>query len=63
MHQAQKAELRKYYENRKYIPLDMRPKKTRAIRKKLTKAQASKMTVKAAKKAKHFPLRKYAIRA
>jgi large subunit ribosomal protein L35e len=63
MHQGQKAELRKYYEGKKYIPLDMRPKKTRALRRKLTKAQTSKLTVKGAKKAKHFPLKKYAVKA
>jgi large subunit ribosomal protein L35e len=41
----------------------MRPKKTRALRRKLTKAQTSKLTVKGAKKAKHFPLKKYAVKA
>lgn len=37
--QTQKAALRKAYENKKYLPLDLRPKKTRAIRRRLTKHQ------------------------
>jgi len=40
-----------------------REKKTRAIRRRLTKEQASKMTLKAKNKAKHFPKRKYAVKA
>lgn len=59
--QAKKADLRKFYADKKYAPLDIRPKQTRAIRKRLTKAQANKKTEKAMKKAKHFPLRKYAV--
>lgn len=61
MNQAKKADLRKYYADKKYSPLDIRPKATRAIRKRLSKAQARKVTVKQAKKDAHFPLRKYAV--
>jgi large subunit ribosomal protein L35e len=39
--QKQKAALREAYKNKKYQPLDLRPKKTRAIRGKLTKHQVS----------------------
>ncbi|CAB0044717.1 unnamed protein product, partial [Trichogramma brassicae] len=46
MHQKQKENLRLLYKNKKYIPLDLRPKKTRAIRKKLTPHQASRKTIK-----------------
>lgn len=42
----------------KYVPIDLRAKKTRAIRRRLTKAQAGAKTEKAAKKARAFPLRK-----
>ena len=59
--QAKKADLRKFYADKKYAPLDIRPKASRAIRKRLTKAQAAKVTVKQAKKDAHFPLRKYAV--
>ena len=37
--QKQKSALREVYKNKKYIPLDLRPKKTRAIRRRLTKKQ------------------------
>ena len=33
MHQKQKENLRKFYKGKKYKPVDLRPKKTRAIRK------------------------------
>merc|ERR1711890_184133 len=36
MHQKQKENLGKFYRGKKYKPLDLRPKKTRAIRKALT---------------------------
>lgn len=37
--QKQKAALREAYKNKKLLPLDLRPKKTRAIRRRLTKHQ------------------------
>lgn len=37
--QKQKSALREAYKNKKFIPLDLRPKKTRAIRRRLTKHQ------------------------
>ncbi|KAF8396719.1 hypothetical protein HHK36_018348 [Tetracentron sinense] len=37
--QKQKAALREAYKKKKFLPLDLRPKKTRAIRKRLTKHQ------------------------
>ncbi|KAK2989678.1 hypothetical protein RJ640_015527 [Escallonia rubra] len=60
--QKQKAVLREAYKNKKYLPLDLRPKKTRAIRRRLTKHQASLKTEREKKKEKYFPLRKYAIK-
>merc|ERR1712128_392341 len=33
LHQKQKENLRKFYKGKKYKPIDLRPKKTRAIRK------------------------------
>jgi len=47
----------------KYLPLDLRVKKTRAIRKRLTKAQTSAKTVKETKRAAYFPMRKYAVKS
>ncbi|KAF3959176.1 hypothetical protein CMV_015995 [Castanea mollissima] len=56
--QKQKSALREVYKNKKYIPLDLRPKKTRAIRRRLTKKQASLKTEREKKKEMYFPLRK-----
>ncbi|WZZ42145.1 hypothetical protein YC2023_038404 [Brassica napus] len=39
--QKQKSALREAYKNKKFIPLDLRSKKTRAIRRRLTKHQVS----------------------
>merc|ERR1712019_111656 len=61
--QNQKAALQKAYEGKQYKPLDLRVKKTRAIRKALTKEQKSLKTVKEQKKAAQFSLRKCAIKA
>jgi large subunit ribosomal protein L35e len=44
MSQKQKSALRDAYKNKKYLPLDLRPKKTRAIRRRLTKHQVSSYT-------------------
>lgn len=62
MQQKQKAALREVYKNKKLMPLDLRPKKTRAIRRRLTKHQASLKTEREKKKEKYFPMRKYAIK-
>ena len=48
----------------KYMPLDLRPKKTRAIRRRLTKTQSKLVTEKAKKKALYFPSnRRFAVKA
>ncbi|TYK05757.1 60S ribosomal protein L35 [Cucumis melo var. makuwa] len=60
--QKQKAALREAYKKKKLLPLDLRPKKTRAIRRRLTKHQASLKTERQKKKELYFPLRKYAIK-
>ena len=53
----------KYISQGTGLPKEYREKKTRAIRRRLTKDQASKRTVKATKKAQNFPARKYAVRS
>ncbi|CAF2123382.1 hypothetical protein HID58_010042 [Brassica napus] len=60
--QKQKLALREAYKNKKFLPLDLRPKKTRAIRRRLTKHQASLKTEREKKKEMYFPIRKYAIK-
>ncbi|KAH9570655.1 hypothetical protein CY35_02G052700 [Sphagnum magellanicum] len=61
--QTQKASLREAYSKKKYLPLDLRPKKTRAIRRRLTKHQLSIKTERQKKKEAYFPLRKFAVKA
>jgi large subunit ribosomal protein L35e len=56
--QKQKAALMEVYKNKKYLPLDLRPKKTKAIRRRLTKHQASLKTERERKNETYFPLRK-----
>merc|ERR1711879_1021643 len=45
------------------VSTDIREKKTRAIRRQLTKTQANAKTLRQQKKQTHFPMRKYAVKA
>ncbi|RMX49190.1 hypothetical protein pdam_00005847 [Pocillopora damicornis] len=60
--QTQRENLRKFYKSKKFKPLDLRPKKTRAMRRAFTKHEASLKTKKQQKKLAHFSLRKYAVK-
>jgi large subunit ribosomal protein L35e len=55
--------LQVFYKGKKYLPLDLRVKKTRAIRRRLTAHEAGKKTLRQIKKDTHFPQRKYAVKA
>merc|ERR1711939_942310 len=59
----QRHQLRLFYAKKKYLPLDLRPKQTRAIRRRLSKEDASRTTEKQKKKQIHFPQRNYAVKA
>ena len=61
--QNERDQLRKAYRTRKYAPLDLRVKKTKAIRARLTPTQAQKKTLRQQKKEAYFPIRKYALKA
>jgi len=63
MHQKQKENLRKLYKGKKYRPLDLRHKKTRAIRRALTKRELNIKTKKQLKRSRKFPKRIYAVKA
>merc|ERR1712118_60587 len=63
INQTQKLKLRKSCKNNKYKPLDLRAKKTRAWRRKLSTTDAKRKTLKQRKKLQHFPMRKYALKA
>jgi len=60
---SQRAQLRLFYKGKKYLPLDLRPKQTRAIRRRLSKHESGKVLEKTKKRSTHFPQRKYAIKA
>ena len=57
--QKQKAEARKQYQGKKYQPLDLRPKKTRAIRRRLKTEQKYAKTQKT--RMSNFPMRRFAV--
>ncbi|KAI6173431.1 50S ribosomal protein L29 [Aphelenchoides besseyi] len=63
INQTQRENLRKLYKNKKHVPLDLRVKKTRAIRRALTKRQLSLRTHKQLAKACRTPTRVYALKA
>lgn len=58
----QRHHMRLFYKNKKYLPLDLRPKQTRAIRRRLSAEDASRKLEKTKKRDQHFPQRKYAIK-
>ncbi|CAD7926295.1 unnamed protein product [Amoebophrya sp. A120] len=58
-----RGEAREKYSGKKYVPLDLRPKKTRAIRRALTKKQKALVTQKEKTRAQNFPQRSYALKA
>ncbi len=45
----------------KHLPLDLRPKKTRAIRRRLTKFESKLLTLRQLKRKLNFPKRKFAV--
>eukprot|EP00052_Salpingoeca_macrocollata_P030438 m.319541 g.319541 ORF g.319541 m.319541 type:complete len:127 (+) comp23215_c0_seq1:70-450(+) len=61
--QMQRQEVRKFYQGKKYKPIDLRPKKTRAIRRRLTPHEASRKTLRLRKREIHFPQRVFAVKA
>lgn len=62
INQQQRSQLRILYAKKKYLPLDLRAKKTRAIRRRLTKYEATRISEKQKKRQTHFPMRKYAVK-
>ncbi|KAI5370492.1 Putative ribosomal protein L29/L35 [Septoria linicola] len=59
----QRAQLRLFYQKKKYLPLDLRAKQTRAIRRRLSPEDAKRVTEKQKKKQRHFPQRNFAVKA
>lgn len=63
INQTQKENLRKFFKDKKYKPKDLRPKKTRAIRRQLNKHESSLKTAKQQHKERVWGLRKFAVKA
>merc|ERR1712226_1732476 len=63
INQQELSASRDFYSQQKYKPLNLRAKKTRAIRRRLTSEQLSLKTSRAIKKDAYFPMRKYAVKA
>ncbi|GAB1606449.1 60S ribosomal protein L35-like [Argonauta hians] len=63
INQTQKENLRKFYRNKKFKPKDLRPKKTRALRRELTPKEKSLVTHRQAKKRMLWKIRKFAVKA
>ncbi|XP_071097763.1 large ribosomal subunit protein uL29-like isoform X1 [Haliotis cracherodii] len=63
INQTQKENLRKFYKTKRFKPKDLRPKKTRAMRRALTKFERSIKTKKEQKRERLYPTRKYAVKA
>uniref|UniRef100_A0A0K0F030 Large ribosomal subunit protein uL29 n=1 Tax=Strongyloides venezuelensis TaxID=75913 RepID=A0A0K0F030_STRVS len=61
--QTERQELRKYYKGKKYLPTELRAKKTRAMRKGLTKHELSLKSAKQLAKLRAFPKRVFALKA
>ncbi|XP_040121831.1 60S ribosomal protein L35-like [Oryx dammah] len=63
INQTQKENPRKLCKGKKYTPLDLRPKKTRAMRRWLNKHEENLKTKKQQRKERLYPLQKYAVKA
>ena len=63
VNQNKKAFVREAFKDKIHKPLDIRAKKTRALRRKHFPEEAGKKTKKMMNKARHFPQRKYAVKA
>lgn len=61
--QNQREALKAVYKDKKHVPLDLRSKKTRAIRRRLTTQELRQKTERQLKKDRHFPMRKFAVKA
>ena len=60
--QNQKENLRKLYKGKTYKPIDLRPKLTRAIRRRLTKHEQQIKTRKELRRQRVWPQRKFALK-
>merc|ERR1712158_116497 len=63
MNQAQKLELQKFYRGKSIKPTDLKPRKTRALRRRLNKAEEGAKRVKQIRREQRTAGKKYALKA
>ncbi|VDD80326.1 unnamed protein product [Mesocestoides corti] len=63
MNQSAKLRQREIYRKKRYVPKDLRPKKTRAIRRRLSKSERSVRSEKMLRKMRSCPRRQFAVMA
>ena len=61
IHEKKLAEVKSKSQGKKYQPLDVRGRRTRAIRRRLTKKQVNKLALRVMKKKLNFPQRRFAV--
>ena len=61
--QTRRSEVKTALKNKKYQPLDLRPRQTRAMRRRLSPKQAAATTLRERKRLAHFSERKFALKA
>lgn len=63
MNQSQKEQLQKFYRGKKVKPVDLKPRKTRAMRKALNKHEESLKNLKTIRRERRTALKNFAIKA
>merc|ERR1711894_10553 len=63
INQARKAELQKFYRGKNVRPVDLKPRKTRALRKRLNKHEESLKSLKTVRREQRTAKKMYAIKA
>merc|ERR1712154_690272 len=61
LNEKRRAEAKDAFAKKRYLPYDLRQKKTRAFRRKMSKHERTRTTLRQQKKADNFKLRKYAV--
>lgn len=63
MNEQARGQLREFYKTWKHIPLDLRPKQTRAIRRRLSEADRNRVSVRTRKRRMNYPKRVFAVKS
>merc|ERR1712088_1226119 len=63
INQARKAELQKFYRGKNVRPVDLKPRKTRALRKRLNKHEESLKSLKTVRREQRTALKNFALKA